>query len=71
LAWRAVQQDVQQLAGQPDRETEESRPRAQRRVDDVGGADGGIFNFSALPFAGSLGTHPPASPMVAVAALPV
>jgi hypothetical protein len=34
------------------------------------GADGGIFNFSASPFAGSLGDKPPASPVVAVAALP-
>ena len=34
------------------------------------GADGGIFNFSTSPFAGSLGDKPPASPVVAVAALP-
>ena len=34
------------------------------------GADGGIFNFSNLPFSGSLGDKPPASPVVAVAALP-
>ena len=34
------------------------------------GADGGIFNFSDSPFAGSLGDKPPASPVVAVAALP-
>ena len=34
------------------------------------GEDGGIFNFSSLPFAGSLGDKPPASPVVAVAALP-
>ena len=34
------------------------------------GADGGIFNFSTQPFAGSLGDKPPASPVVAVAALP-
>jgi len=34
------------------------------------GADGGIFNFSSLPFSGSLGDKPPASPVVAVAALP-
>jgi hypothetical protein len=34
------------------------------------GADGGIFNFSSSPFAGSLGDKPPASPVVAVAALP-
>jgi uncharacterized protein YkwD len=31
-------------------------------------ADGGIFNFSSRPFAGSLGAHPPADPVVAVAA---
>jgi len=30
--------------------------------------DGGIFNFSSSPFAGSLGGHPPARPIVAVAA---
>jgi hypothetical protein len=29
--------------------------------------DGGIFNFSDRPFAGSLGDHPPAHPIVAVA----
>ena len=34
------------------------------------GADGGIFNFSSSPFAGSLGDKPPASPVVAMAALP-
>ena len=34
------------------------------------GADGGIFNFSTSPFAGSLGDKPPASPVVAVAAVP-
>jgi ligand-binding sensor domain-containing protein len=34
------------------------------------GADGGIFNFSTSPFAGSLGDKPPASPVLAVAALP-
>ena len=33
------------------------------------GADGGIFNFSNAPFAGSLGDKPPAAPVVAVAAL--
>ena len=33
------------------------------------GADGGIFNFSSSPFSGSLGDKPPASPIVAVAAL--
>jgi hypothetical protein len=31
--------------------------------------DGGIFNFSDQPFAGSLGNTPPANPIVAVAAL--
>jgi len=30
--------------------------------------DGGIFDFSSSPFAGSLGGHPPARPIVAVAA---
>jgi hypothetical protein len=30
--------------------------------------DGGIFNFSSAPFAGSLGGHPPARPIVSVAA---
>jgi hypothetical protein len=30
--------------------------------------DGGIFNFSDSPFAGSLGGHPPAHPIVSVAA---
>jgi hypothetical protein len=34
------------------------------------GADGGIFNFSSSPFAGSLGDQPPNSPVVAVATLP-
>ncbi|MCA1845906.1 MAG: hypothetical protein LC792_22500, partial [Actinobacteria bacterium] len=34
------------------------------------GADGGIFTFSNAPFAGSLGDKPPATPVVAVAALP-
>ena len=33
-------------------------------------SDGGGFNFSARPFAGSLGDHPPASPIVAVSAIP-
>ena len=33
------------------------------------GEDGGIFNFSNLDFAGSLGNKPPARPVVAVAAL--
>jgi hypothetical protein len=33
------------------------------------GADGGIFNFSDKPFSGSLGDHPPSSPIVAVAVL--
>jgi hypothetical protein len=31
--------------------------------------DGGIFNFSDKPFAGSLGDKPPANPIVAVAPL--
>jgi hypothetical protein len=31
-------------------------------------SDGGIFNFSNKPFFGSLGGHPPALPIVAVAA---
>jgi hypothetical protein len=34
------------------------------------GEDGGIFNFSSAAFAGSLGGHPPARPIVAVSALP-
>ena len=33
------------------------------------GEDGGIFNFSSRPFYGSLGAHPPASPIVSVAVL--
>jgi len=33
------------------------------------GEDGGIFNFSSQPFAGSLGAHPPVRPIVSVAAL--
>jgi len=33
------------------------------------GEDGGIFDFSSSPFAGSLGAHPPARPIVSVAAL--
>ena len=33
------------------------------------GEDGGIFNFSTAPFAGSLGGHPPARPIVSVAAI--
>jgi hypothetical protein len=33
------------------------------------GEDGGIFNFSNKPFAGSLGASPPSRPIVAVAAL--
>jgi ribosomal protein L24E len=33
------------------------------------GEDGGIFNFSSAPFAGSLGGHPPAQPIVSVAAV--
>jgi hypothetical protein len=32
--------------------------------------DGGVFNFSSRPFSGSLGAHPPATPIVAIAALP-
>jgi len=32
-------------------------------------SDGGIFDFSAKPFLGSLGSNPPASPVVAVAVL--
>jgi hypothetical protein len=32
------------------------------------GADGGIFNFSSKPFYGSLGSNPPAIPIVSVAA---
>jgi hypothetical protein len=31
--------------------------------------DGGIFAFGNVPFHGSLGSHPPASPVVAVALL--
>jgi hypothetical protein len=34
------------------------------------GEDGGIFSFSDLLFAGSLGGHPPARPIVSVATLP-
>jgi hypothetical protein len=30
-------------------------------------SDGGIFDFSNQPFAGSLAAHPPASPIVSVA----
>jgi hypothetical protein len=33
------------------------------------GGDGGVFAFSDRPFSGSLGARPPASPVVAVAAL--
>jgi hypothetical protein len=33
------------------------------------GEDGGIFNFSPQPFAGSLGANPPPRPVVSVAAL--
>jgi hypothetical protein len=33
------------------------------------GADGGIFDFSSAPFLGSLGDHPPAVPIVSVAAM--
>jgi hypothetical protein len=32
------------------------------------GADGGIFNFSHSPFAGSLGDNPPVRPIVSVSA---
>jgi ligand-binding sensor domain-containing protein len=32
------------------------------------GSDGGIFNFSDKPFHGSLGSNPPRSPIVSVAA---
>ncbi|HEX5095958.1 MAG TPA: hypothetical protein VFX21_08095 [Acidimicrobiia bacterium] len=32
------------------------------------GEDGGIFNFSNQPFYGSLGSTPPAVPIVSVAA---
>jgi hypothetical protein len=33
------------------------------------GSDGGIFDFSAKPFLGSLGANPPSLPITAVAAL--
>jgi hypothetical protein len=33
-------------------------------------SDGGVFNFSDKPFAGSLGSNPPASPIVALAPRP-
>jgi hypothetical protein len=33
------------------------------------GSDGGIFDFSSSPFLGSLGAHPPAHPIVSVAAV--
>jgi hypothetical protein len=33
------------------------------------GEDGGIFNFSSQQFLGSLGSTPPARPIVSVAAL--
>ena len=32
-------------------------------------SDGGIFNFSALDFRGSLGDNPPTDPIIAVAPL--
>jgi hypothetical protein len=32
-------------------------------------SDGGIFDFSASPFLGSLGGNPPSAPIVGVAAL--
>jgi hypothetical protein len=35
----------------------------------MAGEDGGIFNFSDRPFAGSLGDDPPSRPIVSVAAL--
>ena len=28
--------------------------------------DGGVFDFSNAPFAGSLGAHPPAQPIVSI-----
>jgi len=31
-------------------------------------SDGGIFNFSAQPFLGSLGSNPPPDPVIGVAA---
>jgi hypothetical protein len=34
------------------------------------GEDGGVFDFSSLPFVGSLGGRPPARPIVSVAAIP-
>lgn len=33
-------------------------------------SDGGIFNFSTKPFAGSLGDRRPTDPIVAVAVVP-
>jgi subtilisin family serine protease len=33
-------------------------------------SDGGVFNFSDKPFAGSLGSNPPANPIVAIAPRP-
>jgi hypothetical protein len=33
-------------------------------------SDGGVFNFSDKPFAGSLGSNPPANPIVALAPRP-
>jgi hypothetical protein len=30
-------------------------------------SDGGVFDFSTSPFLGSLGSHPPVSPVVSVA----
>ena len=32
-------------------------------------SDGGVFDFSNRPFFGSLGAHPPAAPVVAIAAI--
>jgi hypothetical protein len=34
-------------------------------------SDGGIFDFSDFPFAGSLGANPPAAPIVSAAVFPV
>ncbi|MGH8977163.1 MAG: hypothetical protein ACRDV7_03730, partial [Acidimicrobiia bacterium] len=47
-------------------------PRASRRAVPARGyimvgEDGGIFNFSDQPFVGSLGSTPPATPIVSVA----
>ena len=37
---------------------------------DIEMEDGGVFDFSSLPFAGSLGANPPSRPIVSVAAVP-